>query len=277
MHSSDRGSVFVTLTYDPENLPSDWSLQRPSRGEKHDPEGRPLSDFQLFMRRLRKARSKDRLKYYMCGEYGAVCRHDVNLEEKNCVLGCKVGRPHYHACIFNAGFPDRFQYSSTRDGEPRFTSPELRKLWGKGHVDVGEVTMQSAGYVARYCLKKVTGEAAEDHYSSIDAETGEINTVLPEYAAMSNGIGSDWYEEFKSDVFPSGEVPVPGSTGKIYRKVPRYYDEKLRVENEQLYDDIKSKRKAFATEHPEEFTPERLQSKYRVKRAQLATLKRELE
>lgn len=38
-----------------------------------------------------------------------------------------------------------------------FTSKELEKIWGKGFVIIGNVTFESAAYVARYVTKKAFG------------------------------------------------------------------------------------------------------------------------
>ena len=105
----------------------------------------------------------------------------------------------------------------------------LAKIWGKGFVTVGEVTYDSASYVSSYCVKKITGLKAEDHYIKLNLNTGELAKVEPEYATMSRrpGIGREWYEEYKNDVFPSDEVPVVGKgvfksrqdTTKQYSKV----------------------------------------------------------
>lgn len=65
-------SQFLTLTYNDENLPSDFGLCK--------------KDLQLFFKRLRKNLSGRRIKYYASGEYG-----DNNY------------RPHYHAILFNVG------------------------------------------------------------------------------------------------------------------------------------------------------------------------------
>lgn len=69
---SHKKAVFVTLTYNDENLPADNSLS--------------IREAQLFMKRLRKAVEPERLKYYITGEYGD-----------------NFGRPHYHAIVFGLG------------------------------------------------------------------------------------------------------------------------------------------------------------------------------
>lgn len=271
LHSAGNGSSFVTLTYRDranctreqleagQHVPDSWSLDK-----RH---------FQLFMKRLRKSRPGARLKYYHCGEYGRVCKHGFDLERQECPL-CKHGRPHYHAIIFNCSFPDSEVYA-TRRGEPQWTSRELEKLWGNGFVTVGEVTPQSAAYVARYCLKKVNGEMAEDHYRRV-TEDGEVIDLQPEYATMSNGIGAGWYEKFKSDVYPSDEVPVPGASQPIHRKAPRYYDELLKRADPVMHEALKQRRQEHKLENPDEYSRERLLSKYKVKKDQIGNLKRNL-
>ena len=76
-----------------------------------------------------------------------------------------------------------------------YRSAELDSLWGLGHTSVGDMTLQSAGYVARYCLK-ITGRDAPDHYKRINLDTGEIYSIEPEFARMSlkPGIGNGWRE-----------------------------------------------------------------------------------
>lgn len=269
LHSDGAGSVFITLTYrdriacdqkqaDRElHIPEDWNLRK--------------DHFQKFMKRLRKRRPGARLKYYHCGEYGRICRHGLDLELVSCPL-CKFGRPHYHAVIFNCEFPDKF-VSSCQNGVIRYASQELEEIWGYGIVDVGEVTPQSAAYVARYCMKKINGVNAEEHYQQI-TDDGEIIVVEPEYATMSNGVGKGWYEKFHSDVFPSDEVPVYGAATPISKKAPRYYEELLKQVDETLLQEVKQKRQEFRKENASEYTPERLMSKYNVKKAQTGQLVR---
>lgn len=269
LHRDGYGNSFVTLTYRPRehcdrqqldaglHVPDSWSLRK--------------EHFQKFMKRLRKARPGVRIKYYHCGEYGSVCRHGIDLDRVGCPL-CNTGRPHYHAILFNCRFDDLEPYA-TNGGEVRYTSQELERIWKYGFVDVGEVTYQSAAYVARYVMKKVTGEAAKDHYSYVDYD-GVITEVEPEYSTMSNGIGRDWYEKYKTDCFPSDEVPVPG-TG-VVKKMPRYYEERLKAEDAAMHEEVKRLRQVFRKEHAEEYEPQRLMAKYKVKKAQVGLLKRNM-
>ena len=235
-------NCFLTLTYSPEHLPADGSLRK--------------EDFQKFMKRLRKRFPKDRIRYYHCGEYG-----DEN------------ARPHYHACLFGFDPVDKQVFYPGRDN-PLYVSPTLEKLWPFGFHTIGEVTFQSAAYCARYILKKVNGINAHEHYRRVDPDTGETWSVQPEYTTMSRrpGIGMEWFEKYKTDVYPSDEVPVPGHG--VVPKAPRYYDEQLKKIDEILFDAVKEKRREFRERNAEEFTSERLQQKYLVKKAQTSQLKR---
>ncbi len=237
-------NCFITLTYHDLCLPAGGSLVK-----KH---------FQDFMKRLRRQIEPKKVRYYQCGEYGN-----------------ELGRPHYHAVMFGLDFEDK-ELISQRDGNLLYTSEFLAKVWGHGFVTLAEVNFETCAYVARYVMKKITGKNAEDHYLRCD-EDGVAWWLQPEYCTMSRrpGIGRKWYEEFKNDVFPSDEVPVPGSG--VYKNVPRYYETILKSEDQDSFEEIKRLRKQFYFAHGEEYTPERLMSKYKVKKAQLGALKRGLQ
>ena len=63
----------------------------------------------------------------------------------------------------------------------------------------------------------------------------------------------------------------------VLKKVPRYYEEILADTDPELHQQIKVERAKYAKNHKEEYTPERLMAKYKVKKAQVEFLKRELE
>ena len=213
-------SSFVTLTYAEEFLPPGGSLV--------------LSDFQKFMKRLRK--KIGRVRFFHCGEYGEQFR-----------------RPHYHALLFGCGFPDR-QLWADRGTGPVYRSGLLEELWPFGQSEIGSVTFESAAYVARYVTKKVTGEAAAEHYSRVDLETGEIFKLAPEYATMSRrpGIGATWLEEFYSDVYPRDHVVSRGREAKP----PRFYDQRFADRDPEGFERLKAARRKARKREDE--TPDRL-------------------
>ena len=114
-------NCFITLTYSNQHIPADGSLD--------------VRVFQKFMKRLRK-RFGDGIRFYHCGEYGSL-----------------LGRPHYHACLFNFDFPDKYLWKEN-NGQKLYRSPSLEELWPYGYSSIGTVTFESAAYVARYILKR---------------------------------------------------------------------------------------------------------------------------
>lgn len=238
MHEHNQ---FVTLTYNPEHLPQFGTLRK--------------DHFQDFMKRLRKRR-EEKLRYFHCGEYGET-----------------YDRPHYHALIFGLDLPDRVPFQKI-NGNLYFRSPELEEVWGKGYVTVGAVTFESAAYVARYIMKKQSGEHAGKKYSvdGIDYSTGEIMKT-PEYATMSlkPGIGESWYERYGHSDCHAHDFVV--QDGKRVR-VPRYYDKLLERRDPERLQKIKDLRRQ---NRDTDTSPERLEVRETVKRAQVGALIRRYE
>ena len=192
-------SCFITLTFNDEEL-----------NKRVKPDSLNVRDFQLFMKRLRKKHPEKKIRFFHCGEYG----------EKN-------NRPHYHALIYNHDFPDRKLFKQRKEIK-LYTSKELEELWPYGFSTIGDVTFQSSAYVARYIMKKQKGDNAEQHYTNINPSTGECTTIEPEYCTMSRkpGIGYDWFQKYKSDVYPKDVCIINNHEVKP----PRYYDTLLTKE-----------------------------------------------
>lgn len=243
MHESrshDR-NCFLTLTYDDQHLPEDFSLH--------------YEHFQLFMKRLRKEFDGKTVRFYMCGEYG----------ETN-------HRPHYHACIFGIDFPDKRLWRPSKSGFNLYRSALLERLWPWGFSTIGDLTFETAAYTARYIMKKVTGDRAAKHYEVIESSTGEVHSRVPEFTRMSlkPGIGANWMDEFHSDVYPRDKVISRG----VPSKPPRYYDKRFKQIDEAEYDLMKMKRIKQANLNAEDNTPDRLAVKEVVAKAKISTLKR---
>ena len=240
MHTEN---CFITLTYDDAHLPSDRSLH--------------YRDFQLFIKRLRKRYPGRRIRYYMAGEYGE-----------------NFGRPHWHACIFGFDFNDKKLWKRTSANSLLYRSADLELLWPFGYSSIGDVTFESAAYVARYIMKKVTGKNAAEHYQEIDPDTGEITNRTPEFTKMSlkPGIGYEWYKQYTSDVYPHDYVIVRGK--KV--KPPKYYDKKYKIDNPYEFDELLYIREKSAKLRHEDNTLERLAVKEQVAKAKLQKLKRNL-
>lgn len=168
-------NCFITLTY------------------RDDRDSLCKRDFQLFMKRLRKAFEPRKVRFFGAGEYGSL-----------------TSRPHYHACLFNCDFSDRRRLKGGAGSSTTlYRSGQLESLWTEGISSVGSMSFASAAYVARYCLKKITGDRARDHYSRLDAE-GRVFSIEPEFALMSRrpGIGREWAERYRRDLLNSGGCVV---------------------------------------------------------------------
>lgn len=240
--SLHEDNCFLTLTYNDENLPENNSLN--------------LRDFQLFMKRLRKQYGSG-IRFFHCGEYG----------EKN-------GRPHYHAILFNFDFPDK-ELHSVRSGNRLYTSVALDNLWNKGFASIGNVTFESAAYVARYCLKKIVGKDASQYYERFNPETGEIVEIAREYATMSRrpGIGHGWYKKFGGETYRDDFVVHDG----VKMKPPKAYDRFMEDENPDRYAKIRGRRVREAAKHADNNTPERLRVREKVQKRRLQLLPRNLD
>lgn len=242
MHEASmyRDNSFVTLTYDDDHLPLNGSLD--------------VTHWQDFMKRLRK-RVGHRIRYFHAGEYGG-----------------KLGRPHYHALLFGLGFPDKV-FHTIRNGNKVYKSEFLKSVWTHGNVLIGSVTFESAAYVARYCLKKVVGEEADDHYG----------VKVPEYVTMSRGgrcksgsnlggIGKRWFEKYSTDCYPSDFLVVNGA--KL--KPPRFYDNLLDKIDPDLLELIKvNRRKNVGSWQDNDYS--RLAIKEQVLLAKISQYSRPLE
>lgn len=187
-------NCFLTLTYDNEHLPEDYSVS--------------VRHCQLFMKKLRKKYGA-KIRFYLGAEYGE-----------------QTLRPHYHLILFNFDFPDKIFSRLNKNGDRIYTSKSLEALWGMGErCELGDVTYQSAGYCAQYTMKKISGDRAAAHYLRQHPVSGIVCNVKPEFSLMSRrpGIGDAWFAKFKDDCFPSDFLVVDGK----FRRVPIYYLRKL--------------------------------------------------
>lgn len=200
------------------------------------------------MKRLRKhfyGNQKGNVRYFHCGEYGD-----------------NLGRPHHHACLFNLEFSDKTLWS-VREGIRLYRSKTLENLWPHGASTVGDVTFESAAYVARYVVKKITGDLAANHYGQ----------KLPEFCTMSRrpGLGRDWLNKYSDDVYPKDFIIIRGKKSKV----PKYYNGKYELTNPDEYVPIRAERVYKQRGNPNN-APARLEAAETIQKAQFALLKRSL-
>ena len=247
MHESNW---FATLTYKEESCPRDGGLR--------------YADVQAAWKRLS---YYQRVRHGTCGEYGS-----VNL------------RPHYHAILFGLRLDDVEPWRKSPAGHQLFRSRSFEeRIWPHGNAEFGSVSYDSCAYVAAYCVKKVTGKAAEVRspvtgllpYERIDSLSGEVVSVEPEFLHVSKrpAIGVPFLEKYGGDVYNVHDAVI--LHGRKQR-VPRAFDRWLEKQPGLRIDELKADRLERAVTHADDQTRARMETRAAVTRAKFATKERSL-
>lgn len=175
----DSPSSFLTLTYDDSRLPVD--CHHPRTGVSYADFSVQPQHLKAFMEGLR-YRLGSQPRFYGVGEYGS-----------------KTQRPHYHIALF--GYPPCTHGSPITNGifQPcRCQSCLLlSKVWGKGHILNGSLSVDSAQYIAGYIEKKLVSDKCickkfghSDHHPACPSFI--LKNRFPEFSRMSRkpGVGS---------------------------------------------------------------------------------------
>lgn len=224
---TSKSCYFITLTYDDKNLEFGQGIDEET-GEVFEKATLRKKDLQDYIKRQRK---HGKFRYYASGEYGD-----------------KTARPHYHMIAFNLYIPETQKKYIKRSelGFEYFTSPYIEKTWGKGQILLTEVNWQTCSYVARYVMKKQTGEKATEAYEKFNIE--------PPFVIMSTkpAIGSEYMEQHKEKLIEQKHVIM--ADGQIVG-LPRYFErayeeeyqeeiELIKEEKRRLMDEIKKAKEA---------------------------------
>lgn len=192
-------NCFATLTYDNKNIPKNRSLVK--------------KDVQNFLKRLRK-HADDKLRYLCSGEYGPTTL-----------------RPHYHLILLNYRPKDLKRFKQNISGDWLYTSEELTRIWGKGYTIIGDVTYQSAAYVARYVLKKAYG---------ITKETFLKHGREPEFtlASRRGGLGTGAFENkaIWEQIKRNQGILIKENNKVVLKKIPTFLRNKWKnLDNREEY------------------------------------------
>lgn len=235
----------------------EWAIRAYHEGQLHQEScfvdltfaEEPLSiskrDLQLFFKRLRKSLPGVKLRYFAVGEYGE-----------------KLGRPHYHVCIFGWDDPKKYPLMRSKKGTLLYRSPHLETVWTAGFVTVSALTSEAAGYAARYTMKKINGDRAEEHYGD----------KTPEFNVCSNGLGKGWIEKYWKDVARNDHVIYKGKECPV----PRYYAKWLEKNQPEAYAKMQTKREEFYESVPYE-SGQRLYNSAKARDIRTSALKRDFE
>lgn len=213
LRTTDTRSYFLTLTYDNEHLPEDFSVDK--------------QELQRFIKRLRKWHTKNnkgKMRYKSQGEYGGM-----------------FGRPHYHLAIFNLELTD-LQLIGSEANYPAYESETLSKIWGKGQVHLIDLVFENCLYITTHHIEQKTSDSVKTHEKPIRHPlTNKLITERkPEFSTQSSkpGIGKQFFEKYMSDMYPSDFLTYKGQK----MPVPKYFDALLKQHDPKLYENIKTKR-----------------------------------
>lgn len=255
-------AYFVTLTYDDFHVPRNFYYSGADK-KKHMSLTLCKRDFQLWMKRLRKAFPEDSIRFLAAGEYGS-----------------HTFRPHYHVILFGLHLDD-LQAWKVRGDYTYYNSPRLSATWALdgrefGHVVVAPVTWQTCAYVARYTAKKDMTMSPEDFHKL---------GLEPPFLLMSRrpGLGRDYYDNHP-DLYNFQNIPIfDGEKGRKL-PIPHYYDYLEEKNNPEVIAALKEQRKKAAIERQrledeksDLFWPDRLSIRERNQQKRAAALIRPLE
>jgi hypothetical protein len=138
------------------------------------------------------------VRYFACGEYG-------NKSTK---------RAHFHIILFNT--PLRwYQWDPIHE---EWYSNKLENLWGKGMINVQDVTRGSAHYVAKYTIKELIE----------DWEPYDIRKKPFSIMSKNPGIGANYTnDEQIRNYFNDTETNYTHIAGGYTQSIGRYYKDKI--------------------------------------------------
>lgn len=197
---------FVTLTYDGENVPKDYSLH---------PE-----ELKVFLEavRYRLKLQGRKFRYYACGEYGDDNTNSP-VDEKT---GEKIkhGRPHFHLIMFGLN-PD--PYDDENEDRQLIEDcwskcDKYRFKWNpKGDNGIDFVNRIDISYVTGYVQKKLKGQGGKELYGD----------RVPPFSRASQKLGLNYFLKHKDLFLSRGYCNL--NDHKV--GIPRYFREKIGVEN----------------------------------------------
>lgn len=185
---------FMTLTYNPQHLPVNGSLNR--------------GHLQGFYKRLRYYFPK--IRAFSVGEYG-----DDNQ------------RPHYHAALFGLACLGRVQRIETGARCYCDHCERVRSVWGFGNITLDELNPVTAAYIGGYVIKKMTSpddprlDGRYPEFAMYPTRPGLAAGAVPVIVDALNS-------EFGRHTFEHGDVPSSLHHGSKKFPLGRYLKTKIR-------------------------------------------------
>lgn len=209
-----QSAYFVTLTYDNDHVPISWYTDEET-GETCPAMTLRKRDFQLWMKRVRKAFGSQKIRFIACGEYGD-----------------HTFRPHYHAILFGLKLDDLVPNPNFSGDFPYFSSKKLAKTWTAcynglteisegsatslaGNVVIGDVSWDTCAYVARYIMKKQNGPGAKIYDDANIEHPFSLQSRKP-------GLARQYYDDHP-EMFDYEFINVSTPDGGMKFRPPSYF------------------------------------------------------
>lgn len=214
-------SQFITLTYDDEHLPEDYSVH--------------IEHLQTFIKRLRHhierhKRITGKFRYSSVGEYGGMFQ-----------------RPHYHLAAFDLNLDDLEVYSKQQSSNGEYNvyeSPLLTEIWGLGSIKLIPLQFENCLYITQHHFADKVNQTIPDYKKHVNHPiTGKlIKLRKKEFSTRSSrpGIGKKYFEKYYSEIFIGDSIIV----NKREFSVPNYFVKLLKIADLDQYEKIKADRAA---------------------------------
>lgn len=158
------------------------------------PPKKPIKDhLRSFVKNMRNMYGKG-IKFFGCGEVGSL--HE---------------RSHYHIIVMMDEPIKDLEYLKRIGLNDLYVSDDIYMLWKRGIISVGELDVESAGYVARYSQKKRSNNQGE-------------------FCIMSRGLGLQYCIDNLDSLLDTDFIYVKGNKFQL----PRYFIDKMIAKSKDL-------------------------------------------
>lgn len=237
-------NYFVTLTYDNDHIPDPITTVFPGQDDKSCfaddlfiGEMYPLipDHVDKFKHDLRQILDRDLgwqgVRFYLCGEYGS-----------------RTYRPHFHIILFNMPELKKGYAWRSESGNITYENDLLARAWSvagvpRGRATFGEVTWDSAAYVARYVMKKQIGFSKRNYERQCDHY--DVPPLPAEFVRMSThpGLARAFYDRNADQIYSLDQLIIAAGVNKVQKvKPPRYYDRLFDLDHAERLTEVKAAR-----------------------------------
>lgn len=204
-----RPAIFITLTYNDDNLPTE---EYNKEGVMYENPSVVKGHCQQFFRNLRTLIERKKKKHEW-RQYGGALKYFLTSE-----YGPEHGRPHYHAIIFGLR-------------NCKETHDIIEQCWTKGFVHVQDITEGRIVYTTKYCTKPVEFQKNRERIGYFDEERwlDDMGIRRKCFRLMSKNLGESYCKDKANlkfhfnNIIKNNYIRVNG----YKKKMPRYYKKKI--------------------------------------------------